>query len=71
MSTWVKCEEKLPDPGVDVLVRGISGWFDVKHLVACTGRTSNGTEYTSLSWYPGGCPAVNTSHWMYIPEIET
>ena len=57
---WISVKDKLPEEDKNVLVRGTSGWIEVKHYVIQRGDYAGG-------WYPGGCPISNTSHWMPLP----
>lgn len=58
MSEWIKCTERLPAPGVHVLVRGLQGDMHVLYLL----------EDSSRGWYPGGWGLGWTSHWMPLPK---
>lgn len=59
-SEWIRRDERLPDPGVDVLVLGET-WRKVHVLHLLDDR--------SRGWYPGGWGIGWTSHWMPIPKL--
>jgi hypothetical protein len=55
---WVRCSERLPEPGIDVLVLdGRRRTCSVLHLLPDASR----------GWYPGGWDTAYTSHWMPLP----
>jgi hypothetical protein len=58
---WISCKERLPEPGVKVLVR--SG-YDVGYMAVCYVLDDRPDV-----WYPGGWGIENTSHWMPIPPL--
>ncbi len=57
---WVPVTERLPPPGVDVLVLD-------KHRRTCS--VLHLLEDTTRGWYPGGWGIGFTSHWMPLPEL--
>ncbi len=65
---WISVNDKLPPIGKEVLVLAL-GRMQVMSLRENWGITSLNQQMhvTGVSWYPGGLPIENSSHWMPLP----
>lgn len=77
---WISVEDHLPPEDVYVLVLHKGGWVPFMEVMALrrwmidcgtveeivTGRA---VEKRVLSWYPGGLPLCNSTHWMPLPGL--
>lgn len=58
---WISVKERLPSPGVDVLILAVSGWMEIRSFTPDDGVHAWG-------WYPGGLPLASSTHWMPLPK---
>lgn len=69
MSNWIKCSERMPEPGVWVLICNVSlGGVDMgiyrddEHLEDDEHWQNEQSEFIDA------CSGFPVTHWMYLPE---
>lgn len=58
--SWIKCSERMPDDGIDVLL-----WYG--EGIANIGNWSGGYWYTRWGYWEDGDPP-DVTHWQPLPE---
>ena len=69
---WISVDERLPKVGVKVIVLGIDGSQEIKHLgeykVSMILEDGSREDTISYSWDNGGWGIGWTSHWQPLPQ---
>lgn len=68
---WIDCKERMPEKGVDVLVRYALPWpYDTKYFVTGAGLYKPFEDIDRLFWFNGKGESMrgHVSHWM--PAID-
>lgn len=64
MSEWVKCSERMPEEGKDVIV-----YDDLEQVhEGCYFQYGDRTVWEIPSYNPSYYDEVNVTHWMPLPE---
>jgi len=66
---WIKCLERLPERGVNVLVLEKGGFQSVKYIPICS-KSGNYAGDDGKTWYPGGIEVGWTTHWQPLPPPQ-
>jgi len=63
MSEWIDCENRLPEPGEQVIVRGAT-----EEVV---GPVELGESYYGPGWFRGNVSwdCITFSHWIPFPQL--
>lgn len=78
MNLWISVKDRLPEPGVRVLVHSGTGYFNEAHSIFIAKLP---TYPVRADWYPNGCwlqdggdvparaevPAEMIDHWTELP----
>lgn len=64
MGEWIKCSERMPEEGEDVIV--YDGLGQVHE--GCYFRYGDGVVWEIPSYNPSYYDEVNVTHWMPLPE---
>ena len=61
---WIKCSDRMPEKGEDVLVWHKHGF----HMMATYGKVKNPSTY-QIEWaLRNGAGVIEATHWQPLPE---